>query len=151
MNTSQILEVLRADAFTRPLIQSVSAKDMLTLPIRDPCAYVVNCDNSDKPGSHWVALFIHQRQNESNYFDSMAKPPIPECNSLLNLCSSKKYIDVPLQEMTMVCGQFCIMFLLLRARGYSFEKTIHMLSHKDNDALMYILFRNTFPSLPFHL
>ena len=150
MDNEQIELVLLNDPYTRPVFQAVCPKDQLTYPYTDPAAYVVNLDDSRGPGTHWVALFIHQSKGEANYFDSLGQAPIAHVSPLLKLCPSIKTNRRALQDHTMVCGQFSIMFLLLRARGYTFQATLNILDHPLNDHIMYQLFQPVFPFLPFY-
>ena len=59
MNTLQILNVLQRDPFTKSVFTSVLPSDRLPDIVSErPKGYIVNVDGSDKPGSHWVAMFF---------------------------------------------------------------------------------------------
>ena len=59
MNTLQILNVLQRDPFTKSVFTSVLPSDRLPdIVLERPKGYIVNVDGSDKPGSHWVAMFF---------------------------------------------------------------------------------------------
>ena len=150
MDNEQIERVLQADPYTRPILQAVCPKNKIPWPHTDPAAYVINLDPAGYPGSHWIGVFIDKKHNESNYFDSMGQTPIPACIPLLRLCANVRFNPHMLQDHSMVCGQFVIMFLLMRARGYTFKETLQKLSHPDNDQIMFALFFPMFPELPFY-
>ena len=150
MNTMQINHILKTNKHTKHIFQNVCAKDQITLPKTDPAAYVINLDDSDGPGTHWIAVYINQQQRESNYFDSLAQSPIPETLPLLNLTDNIKTNTHKLQDHTMVCGQFTILFIMLRAQGKTFKQTIDFLKHPSNDQIIHSLFQPIFPTLPFY-
>ena len=59
MNTLQIFNVLQSDPFTKSVFTSVLPSDRLPdIVLERPKCYIVNVDGSDKPGSHWVAMFF---------------------------------------------------------------------------------------------
>ena len=155
MDTLQLRQILSFDPFTKPVVRMVCAKDELpstvtTVSHTQPTAYVVNLDPSHLPGSHWVALYF-DRHVQGEYFDSMGLPPIPECEHLLSQCVQHMYSTHQLQDQTQVCGQFCVTFLLLRCRGYSFQDVIKQLDTPHNDRLVHSLIKPYFSNLPFSL
>ena len=140
-----------ADPFTRQTFQGVYAKDfILNTPTTDPSGYIINLDTSDCSKTRRITMFIDQKNNESNYFDSYGLPPIPTCLPTLQLCTNVVHNPIELQDNTMVCGQSAIMFLLIRARGFSFQQTIYKLNHSRNDEILHSLFHNLFPKRPFY-
>lgn len=75
------------------------------------CA-VVNYENSDQGGSHWVAYYNRQDFDVVCYFDSMGLPPTEELLSYLK--SSDKLIlrnNYVIQEESWTCGVLVMMFL----------------------------------------
>lgn len=71
---------------------------------------VINLDNADGAGSHWVAY--RKRKNNILYFDSFGnlKPPL----DLVKYFKSKKilYNHERYQEFdTIICGHLCLKFL----------------------------------------
>ena len=52
--------------------------------------------------------------------------------ALLNTSRQFQYNTTPLQSInTIVCGHYCILYCLLRARGYSFSDVIQILQHNS--------------------
>ena len=135
MNTAQIDYILKHDKHVAPIFRGVFAKDKL------PCfkygAYVVNTDTSKDGGSHWVAIFATHDRFE--YFDSYGGEPLPE---LKQWGKGRKwaYNPIPLQSpFSAVCGQYCIYYLVFRARGLAL-RTILLDFGKDpdfNDKIVY--------------
>jgi hypothetical protein len=153
MNALQIHKLLTFDSHTKPVFKGVYPKNRLPRrlhlqPTDPPSAYVVNFDDSHLPGSHWVALFIDPKHG-GEYFDSYGNPPIEECQRLLDLYPPGVYNLTCLQEKTLVCGQYCVLYLLLRSRGYSMHDIVERLNVPWNDGLVHQLVRSYFPHIPF--
>ena len=101
------------------------------LPMRQPGAYIINMDNHDEPGSHWVAVYDDMKNVE--YMDSYGLPPLdPRCLQFIG--PNFLYNSLPLQKpLSNACGFYCVYFLLQRARGHSADMILNMLSHTDSD------------------
>ena len=74
-------------------------------------SYVINLNESDEPGSHWVVMFFGS--NLVLYFDSFGLAPPQE---LLTLCEKHgvnyAYNNTQYQALTSVlCGYYCLFFL----------------------------------------
>ena len=106
------------------------------LPLRHiserPIAMILNTDNSSKPGEHWVALFIEDN-NQAEYFDSFGfKPLCCEIKEFLkiNKIHSLKYNKSRIQSVfSDKCGAFCILYLKLRCKHFSFEEFLKLFSN----------------------
>ena len=60
MNSLEILNILKSDAFTKTVFTDVLPSDRLPGRIQTkPRGFIVNTDLADKPGTHWqYALFF---------------------------------------------------------------------------------------------
>lgn len=113
MNTLQIEQILSEDEFVSPLFRGVFARDRL--PKFECGAYVVNTDAAKKPGQHWVAVFATRRTVE--FFDSYGRKPSA---GMIRWWKGRDWISNPIRlqsPLSAVCGQYCIYFLVHRARG----------------------------------
>ena len=85
------------------------SKDMLNdLPLENG-GYIINLENSDKDGSHWVGLYIRDR--DAVYFDPFG---VQYPTQVQTYCKSKKliYNETQVQEISQeCCGWYCISFL----------------------------------------
>ena len=102
-----------------PNFVGVYARDTLPYNIKKkPFGLVVNTDESDKPGEHWIAFYFDS-DGIGEYFDSYGLPPLyEEFYDYLNEYSSGGHFHnkVTLQCTTCItCGHYCILFLLTRA------------------------------------
>lgn len=90
----------------------VVAKDqLLGLPIKNGC-YIINLDDHNGYGTHWVALYI--KNNQAVYFDSYGEIyPL----AVYEFVNRKDNVDltrnnIQLQHLdSNVCGWWCIYFL----------------------------------------
>lgn len=85
-----------------------------------PSCLVFNADDSNAPGSHWLALY-YPNSSSTEFFDSYALPPslynIP--SSALTPISKLEQNQNQIQsENSNVCGQYCIYYLSYRALGF---------------------------------
>jgi len=108
------------------------------------CA-VVNTDLTRGPGIHWVCFF--KENNKVEFFDSGGRPAsfyqIPHSHDWHN--------TIPLQDpSSVVCGHYCIMFLVMRSEGYSANDIISSLSSfgMHPDKLVEIILDRLIETLP---
>ena len=150
MDSLEIVRILKQDRFTKHYFRGVFACDQLpTRYVPRPSAFVVNTDPSNKPGQHWVAIYITQN-GEGEYFDSYGqRPTLPPIKSFLKKnATSTTYNHRPLQgPLSAVCGQYTIFFLLQWYRGLSMSKIIRLFSSDkmDNDIAVNDSIRKQFP------
>lgn len=126
MNSQQIENILSRNKHTKNIFLGVFSSDMLPNKITQcPCCFVCNVDSSDQPGSHWLAFYIPSA-DRVEFFDSYGnapsffKGPISDFTSQY---SQVIYNPLTLQtNVTAVCGQYTIFFLICRCRGESLQK-----------------------------
>lgn len=94
---------------------------------------IFNLDAHDKPGSHWVALYIDLIKNKVYYFDSYGMEPPTEIKNLvdriqeqgrsLNREITYKYNETRHQYKNSECGVYSMHFIVqLLEQKQSFEK-----------------------------
>ena len=128
MNTKQISAILKCDSMTKDSFRGVYAIDQL--PSWEPGAYVVNTDEQDKPGEHWVAVF------DKEYFDSYGLPPL-DARLIDFLENDYEYNNVQLQQpLSTACGFYCVYYILERARDVGAETIINVLKNSDSDFIV---------------
>lgn len=95
---------------------------------------VMNTDNSDKAGKHWVALFWDARPNGSKsieFFDSFASDPTPhqmqQIKKIVQRLNSDTYLKLKINKVkrqsvnSANCGYHAMQFLINRYRGKTFS------------------------------
>ena len=79
-------------------------------PYSQECG-IVNLDNDDGPGTHWVAYY--KNKNYKEYFDSFGnlQPPI----ELVEYLQPPIYYNYEQKQKfnTVICGQLCLKFLIM--------------------------------------
>ena len=128
MDTLQLIKLLKSDPATAAVFGGVLARDKLPLLTANKC-YICNTDISSKPGKHWIAIYIEN--NKGEYFDSYGLPPLKEFELFLSNNTSKwEFNDKQLQSFdSSVCGEYCVVYLMLRCRGVSLKNFGAMFSH----------------------
>ena len=94
----------------------VFPKDKIPFPLPKRSCFVINTDPSDKPGEHWLALFVF---DDVEFFDSYAYSP-RFYGFTFNAISALKHSAQSLQGNT--CGDHCVMFLIRRSHGHSLSR-----------------------------
>ena len=73
-------------------------------------AYIINLDEYENTGTHWIALFV--KTNEAIYFDSFGIEHIPkEINKFIGIKNIKSNIFRIKPYDSIMCGYFCIEFI----------------------------------------
>ena len=126
----------------------VFAANNLPKRITYPCSLIVNTDNANLPGQHWVAIYIGIKRN-GFFFDSYGFPPyVDSFTSFLNkFCVTWVYNDKSLQHIsTFVCGHYCCLFVLACSEG-RVREFLNMFDKYDsysNDAKVILKFSYCF-------
>ena len=114
MDTKEIESILKFRM--KGVYVGVYASDELPQIIRRPLAIVINTDPSDKPGTHWTALYI-TREGYGEFFDTRGIAPDHRVRSYLNKKAPRgfEYNQRRIQSpVTTICGMYCIEFLVTR-------------------------------------
>ena len=114
-------------------------------------AYVINFDEYENTGTHWVSLFV--KTNEAIYFDSFGVEHIPkEINKFINndmaKPSSLKRIKSNIFRIqaydSVMCGYFCIEFINYMLKGKTLLDYTNLFSPNDfkkNDLVIKRIFK----------
>lgn len=94
-----------------PLLQVCSKDKLIVKPNERKSCYVINMDNADGGGTHWIAIYISGLNGF--YFDSFAAMP-PK--NIINFFKRYKirwdYNKQQIQDLdSSACGYFCVYFL----------------------------------------
>ena len=138
MNTLDIFKHLSADEHSN--FCGVKARDQLPNKMSYPCGFVVNTDNKNKTGEHWVAIYFYDR-NKSIFFDPMGFSPKYHKFQKYIKKHSKEYEwnDQQIQSLSSInCGYFCVLFIQKISRNYSFGRFLKLFrkNKQYNDALI---------------
>lgn len=118
MNTLDINKILKNNNWTKSCFLGTFPSDKIPKSLNLPYCFVANTDPSTGKGSHWVAVYVNNK-NRADYFDSYGNEPSGVIKKYLDSnCASFRYNRKQVQSFgSSVCGQHCILFLYLRCRG----------------------------------
>ena len=142
MDGEEISHILQSDEYTREIQHGVYSADTIPAVTQCPAAYIVNTDDSDLPGQHWVSFYFEHPKKIAEYFDSYGLPPLRE--TFLQLLPARyKYCSATIQGLNSItCGEYCIYFLQQRSRKKSIEDIVSTFSEdaewNDKKVLQYI-------------
>lgn len=89
-----------------------------------PCIGIIfNTDPHDKPGQHWLAVFIDNKEKKVDYFDSLGKLPNKNIASFLKHFNTYQFTfnKKAHQKGGSNCGPYSCYFIIERLKGKSFE------------------------------
>jgi len=127
-------------------------KDVLPTKIGPSECGIINLENSDSGGSHWVAYYNSPTYSIVEYFDSFGVMP-PRLVEKYLATSNKRvaFNTIQYQHLgSILCGWFCLLFINERNRGTDpWDIFCFLLSTatEKNDALIRGYFKNC---IPFH-
>ena len=162
MNTHHITSVISLGSANSNIFKGVFARNhFIDQCISYPSIYIINTDNSNQSGSQWTGVYF-SIDHKCQYFDSYGIPPLfnDVVNKLRSIDSTFVYNSYVLQSLnTNVCGIYCIVFAIMKCKGYSLKDIIDLFLLTNNDderdhALRYFMDRNfsliisTFGHLP---
>lgn len=111
--------------------------DKIPLPTfhEPPFGFILNLDESDLPGSHWIAIFS-PIQNHAYYYDPLGKAPDGPILKYLNAYFKTYQFSTSLLQnpFSNVCGYHALAFLLLAFKGLKFETIIETFNKSKNQA-----------------
>lgn len=86
---------------------------------------ILNTDPHNKPGKHWVAIYIDNHSKTLDYFDSLGEQPNKYIKDFIKMFKSKNYNIVinkkEHQKGGSNCGAYACYFILKRLNGFSFD------------------------------
>ena len=134
--------MLKTDSFTsRYNCYVLPLNHFLETTVSEPSLIIFNYDNCYQTGSHWVAVLINETDVE--YFDSYAIPPFYHSlrQKISNLSLNKVYKrnSYTFQGISSVCGQYCLIYLLLCSKGYQMKsicKTLLTVNFHQKEMLL---------------
>ena len=109
-----------------------------------PSMMIVNTHPSDKPGEHWLAIYI-TKQQQGYFFDSFGNPPDYDMfpleigHFINNNCYNVSYSRKQVQNISSTtCGQHCVFFLCHIQKGMSYDRVIRVYSDNlvKNDSMV---------------
>jgi hypothetical protein len=121
----QFVEKLKIKNFN-----GIFARDDIPKALKKGC-YILNYDSERGEGTHWCAIRM-ETPKTGEYFSSFGDPPL---KYFYDKKMKMTYNDVQNQSFeSSMCGQFCVIYLLLRQNGASMEDICVKLFRHNNEA-----------------
>ena len=129
MNTGQIEHILRLRC--RGQFLGVYPIDKLpkTLPPKRPLILVCNTDPHDRPGQHWIVIFI-DIHSVGEHFDSFGQRPAKTFQDFMRyhcfkwICNQRQIQSAA----SRFCGQYCVFYSLYKSIGYNMNAIVKCFS-----------------------
>jgi hypothetical protein len=127
----------------------VFARDRLPTKLKSdrPSLLVCNTDPHDRPGEHWIVLYVED-SSYGEYFDSFGRPPDQPFRTFMDrYCSNWTRNERQLQSIiSYYCGHYCVFYCLHRSRNKNINAITGMLSADTalNDYLVHNYVCKTF-------
>jgi len=142
MDSIQIEKILTTIPSSRRYFLGVYASDNLPINIKNyPCSLVCNTDKQGKPGKHWQAMFLLNKDT-IEFFDSFGNPPKDDIKNFVENYPNIFINKQPLQSLIETsCGPHVLYFIIKRSMGNSFKSiinTLNKLRYKDAFVKLYI-------------
>ena len=145
MNAAELDRLIRRDGCLAARFLGVYPRDKLpqptTIPLSPPVTLIVNHDTAGSPGTHWSAMYVDAAEKIGCYFDPWGAPPFAPFASFLDALTRRNWVynNKRLQSfISTTCGQFCLVFIWHKCRGYSFAHILNMFEDSQvvNDRLV---------------
>ena len=94
-------------------------------------AYVINYDESNEPGSHWVVVYdsLSPSSSSPEFFDPAGLPPLDDRIKTYLLGPDYTYNPNVLQQVQgNACGFYCVYYILQRSRNVSADDIVEFLA-----------------------
>lgn len=152
MDTTELIHTLKTNKCTRNWFKGCFAADKLPKTFKKPGLFVVNTQEAQLSGEHWVSIYIAEN-GICEFFDSFGQPPsVSHHIKFIKKHCTKSciYNNISIQgPFSSKCGQFSSSFLLFKARGKSMRTFLKLFSHADhmsNDRIIDEIFNVNFKS-----
>ena len=127
----------------KPKFNGVYSRNNLPNKIKKG-AYVINLDEYENTGTHWVSLFV--KANKVNYFDSFGIQHIPEeIDKFIGNKKIKASIFRIQAYDPIMCRYFCIEFINYMLKGKKLLDYTNLFlpnDFKNNDQVIKRIFKN---------
>ena len=111
------------------ILNGVYSRDNLPNKIKDG-AYVTNLDGYSDIGTHWIALYV--KNKDITYFDSFGGEHIPkEIKAFIKNENIKTNIFRIQAYDSIMCGYFCIRFINFMFKGKTLTEYTNLFSPSD--------------------
>ena len=113
----EISEYLNRDLICSTIFYGVHPANKIPKLRSLPSLIVYNTDTSNRPGEHWIVLYVDENRR-GEYFESMGRFPTKWFKRCLDENCTAIWNEKQLQSViSKFSGQYCIFYCLYRCRG----------------------------------
>lgn len=131
---TEIVQILKERAGVYIPVVPIDHISKLIVDKKKDQYFIFNTDKSNKPGKHWIAVYISPQKYKSiEYYDSLGNEPPPlfmkEIKIVTDRLNLPYYLKFKINRIrrqkltTRTCGYFSVKFILDRMRGLKFKET----------------------------
>jgi hypothetical protein len=135
MESTAIEKILFENKITKKFFRGCFPSDNIPICNEFPCSMVVNTDPKGKPGEHWTALFIRNKDHVL-YFDSYGRDPVENMAKYMEnfekVTKNKRGFQSVLSNN---CGFYSISFVYFVSLGIGFDKFLKILTNSNDSDL----------------
>ena len=143
MNNFEIENLLTSVKYTKSLFAGVYCVDNLPSHVQlYPSVYVINTDESNGSGEHWVCVYFDVNCN-AEFFCSFGNAPDYYDKRILKFIKNNSFLwksnTKRLQnDLSTVCGQYCIFYCFCKAHYFTMNKICSLFSadYVSNDYIV---------------
>ena len=136
MNTLELQQLLKSNPVTKHHVDRVCALDQLPEKIQHrPKLYIVNSQESGRPGKHWLALYF-PKWGPAEFFDSLGHGPRYYHRRLERFLKKRGGYYIRnrrryQQAGTRTCGAFCYYYVHQRCEGRPMKEILRDFDEKN--------------------
>ena len=140
MDTTELFRLLAKRC--QGLLVGIFPADKLPrrLPAKRPLLFVCNTDPHNKPGEHWIAMYLDKEGNRE-FFDSFGRSPLPLFHDFMDKhCIKWTFNAEQLQSViSRFCGHYCVFYCLFKKLHYSMNAIVNCFSNDTslNDVIVH--------------
>ena len=141
MDEEQLIKLVIQDKYAQEGFVGVFSRTRIPITNNFPASYIINLDEYGSKGSHWIALYITNKN--ISIFDSFGGNYF--INSFYN--KGRKIVCSPkvLQDYTSTtCGMYCVLFIWFSSRGYTMGEFLSIFTKNKiiNDEAVKLYFKS---------
>jgi hypothetical protein len=105
------------------------------LLVPKPTGLIINLDESYKPGSHWVAVYI-PKNGPAHYFDPFGAVPGRHVSLFLDRNSKHGWVFNAAKfqgDLSYLCGYYCVLFIKYAPNYKAFYEKFKTCNYFEND------------------
>ena len=110
------------------------------IPVRRPLLFICNTDPHNKPGEHWIVMYLDDN-NGGEFFDSFGRNPSPIFLDFMNKhCIKWTFNAEQLQSvLSRYCGHYCVFYCLFKKLRYDMLSIVNCFSNDTtlNDVIVH--------------